>query len=212
VLAMSGLRAVVACRFPSPPPRGRTLCTPAREGRTWARHGHAEGHPTTRRRAAHRVHFVPRTSVNRPSSRDSFVQGRGFTPEPWPCAHQRPGPWLFNAAAHSECRATPSCHDAGHRHRTIERTPALKTGARSFWLTRHRTCGRRALLAAPPSLRTGLRAVPYWVDRGWRAWCRPDKRTPMHKPNRHRRRRRRGAAPERERAARLGRGQSASSL
>jgi hypothetical protein len=94
----------------------------------------------------------------------------------------------------------------------LKRTPALRTGARSFWMPRHHACGRRALLAAPPSLRAGLRAVPDWVDRGSSTRCRPGKRTPAHKPNRHRRRRRRGAAPERECAARLGRGRSASSL
>jgi hypothetical protein len=80
VLTMSGLRAVVACRFPSPPPRGRTPCTPAREGRTLARHGQAEGHPTTRHCAVHRAHVVPRASVNRPSSCDGFVQGRSSHP------------------------------------------------------------------------------------------------------------------------------------
>jgi hypothetical protein len=31
--AMSGLRAVFACRFPSPPPRRRPPCTPAREAK-----------------------------------------------------------------------------------------------------------------------------------------------------------------------------------
>jgi hypothetical protein len=54
-----------------------------------ARHGHVEGYPTTRRRAAHRAHVVPRASVNRPSSRNGFVQGRSFTPDPRPCAASR---------------------------------------------------------------------------------------------------------------------------
>jgi hypothetical protein len=73
VLAMSGLRTMFACRFPSPPPWRRPLCTPAREGQTFARQDHAEGHPTMRRRAARRAHVVPRASMFWPSSHVGFV-------------------------------------------------------------------------------------------------------------------------------------------
>jgi hypothetical protein len=73
----------------------------------------------------------------------------------------------------------------------------------TFWLPRHRSCGRRALLAAPSSLRTGLRGVPDWMDRGSCTWCRPGKRTPAQRPSLYRRRCRHGATPVRERTARL---------
>jgi hypothetical protein len=60
--------------------RGRTLCTLGREGRIWRAMIFAEGHPTTRHRAAHRARVVPRASVSRPSSRVGFVEGRSSLP------------------------------------------------------------------------------------------------------------------------------------
>jgi hypothetical protein len=91
---------------------------PSTRGQTFACQDHAEGHPTTRRRAAHCAHVVPRTSVFWPSSHDGFVQG-GFTPEPRPCAPQRPRPRLLNAAARSCRRATPPCLGVERRRHAV---------------------------------------------------------------------------------------------
>jgi hypothetical protein len=221
---MSGLRAVFACRFPSPPPRRRSLCTPAREGQTFARQDHAEGHPTTCCCAAHRAHVVPRASVFQPSSCEGFVQGVSHPSHGR--AHARaqghgffPSLLARDAARRRHvsvlgiaCRALCFCESV-FVQRVLFASPCERGQARAhpsaqdrgvtFWFPRRRACGRRALLVAPSSLRTGLRAMPDWMDKGSCAWCRPGKRNPAQRPSRYWCRRHQGATPVRECTTRL---------
>jgi hypothetical protein len=183
---MSGLRAVVVFRWPSPPPRGRTLCTPAREGRTWARHDFFQGTPhdapplrAPRACRASRIcepAFEPRW----------FCAGKEFTPEPRLCAPQRQGrgysmPLPVREVArrrHVTMRGVdatpcvsanrPSCRTFRLQVRVrvsgLERTQCSGPGRGPFGCHVAALAGADALLAAPPSLRAGLRAVPDRVN------------------------------------------------
>jgi hypothetical protein len=230
---MSGLRAIVVCRWPSPPPRGRTLCTLARESRTWVRHDFCRGTPhdappcrTPRACRASRI-CEPAFELR------WFCAGKEFTPEPRLCAPQCQGRGYSMLLPVREVarrtrvtmrgvRCRPMCFYeptivprlsvAGTRAR--ERAGAhphrSEPGRGPFGCRDAALAGTDALLAAPQSSRAGLRAVPDRVNRDSSAQGRPGQCTPACEPDRRRRRRHQGAAPKRERAARLGRGRSVS--
>jgi hypothetical protein len=115
-------------------------------------------------------------------------------------------------AAPSVSASRPSCRafqlQVRARVSGLERTPsALDWGVALLVPTPPRLrepthCSPRCRLCEPAF-------EPCSTGESWgsSARCRPGQRNPARKPNRHRHHRRRDAAPERERAVRLGRGE-----